>query len=73
MTIPNAQYVVDSQGQKVFVQVPVKDWEKLIHEFKRIKSLLSFQKKLRTAFKEVGQIQRGEKEGQTLSAFLDEL
>lgn len=73
MTIPKANYVVDSQGQKVFVQLSVQEWENFIHEFRRIESLLSFKKKLKNAFREVREIQRGERVGQTLDAFLDEL
>lgn len=73
MTIPKANYVVDPQGQKVFVQLSFQDWENLIHEFKRMESLLLMKSKLREAFKEVKQIQRGEKQGTPLSDFLNEL
>jgi hypothetical protein len=70
MTIPKANYVVDSQGQKVFVQLSVQEWENFIQEFRRMESLLSLKKKLKNAFREVREIQRGERVGQTLDAFL---
>lgn len=73
MTIPKANYVVDQQGQKVFVQLSFQDWENLINEFKRMENLLLMKSKLREAFKEVKQIQRGEKQGTPLSDFLNEL
>jgi hypothetical protein len=73
MTIPNAKYVIDNQGQKINLQLPVKEWEKFIQEFKRIETLLSLKKKLRNAFMEVGQIQRGEREGQLLTLTLNGL
>lgn len=41
--------------------------------FMRIESLLSFKKKLKNAFREVRQIQRGEVKGVELKDFLNEL
>jgi tmRNA-binding protein len=73
MTVPNANYVVDNQGQKVFVQLSVQDWEKFVHEYRRMQNLLSFKKKLKSAFREVRQIQRGEMTGVPLNEFLNEL
>lgn len=71
MTIPNAQDVIDSQGQKVYVRLPVEESKKFILESKRIETLPSWKKKLRNVFMVVGQIQVGEKEGQTLSSSFD--
>ncbi len=70
LTVPKTNYVLDSQGQKVFVQLSVQEWEHFIHEFRRMESLLSFKKKLKNAFREVREIQRGERVGQTLGAGL---
>ena len=70
MKTPKANDVVDSHGQKVFVQLSVQEWENFIHAFRRIESLLSFKKKLKNASREVREIQRGERVGQTLDAFL---
>jgi hypothetical protein len=67
MILPEANYVVDTQGQKVFVQVSIQDWENLIHEIKRMEDLLAFKAKLKEAFREVRQIKRGEMQGVSLS------
>ena len=67
MILPEANYVVDTQGQKVFVQVSIQDWENLIHEIKRMEDLLAFKVKLKEAFREVRQIKRGEIQGISLS------
>lgn len=73
MTLPEANYVVDTQGQKVFVQVSIQDWENLIHEIERLENLLAFKAKLKEAFREVRQIKIGEIQGVSLSELIDEL
>ena len=73
MTIPETRYVVDSHGQKIFVQLAVSDWENLMNELNRLETLLNFKTKLKSAFREVRQIKRGEKIGKPLSELLDEL
>ncbi len=30
MTIPQTTYVIDNQGQKVFVQLTIQDWENFL-------------------------------------------
>ena len=73
MTIPQANYVVDKEGQKIFVQLSWQDWENFVNEFKRVESLLFLKSKLKNAFREIRQIQKGEKQGTTLNDFLNEL
>jgi hypothetical protein len=73
MTIPNANYVIDSRGKKVFVQLSVQDWERFVTEFKRIECLVSFKDSLKNAFREVREIQKGKKKGIPLNDFLDGL
>ncbi len=73
MTIPPTHYVVDKQGQKMFVQLTVQDWENFVGEFKRMESMLFLKNKLKNAFTEVRQIQKGLKTGTTLNDFLNEL
>ena len=73
MTIPKTSYVVDSQGQKIFVQLTIQDWEKFLSEFRRIESMLSLKDKFKAAFREVQEIQKGNMIGTTLNDFLDEL
>jgi hypothetical protein len=73
MMIPQTHYVIDSQGQKVFVQVAVKDWENLMKDIQQLETLLKFKLKLKNAFREVRQIKQGKKIGTPLSALIDEL
>jgi len=73
MVLPQTNYVVDAQGQKVFVQLAVQDWENLVNELARLENLLAFKAKLKDAFREVRQIKRGEIQGISLSALIDEL
>ena len=73
MLVPHTNYVIDSQGQKKFVQVAVEDWESLIAQIQRLENLLKFKEKLKRAFREVRQIQRGEKMGTPLSQLIDEM
>ncbi len=73
MTVPKTHYVVDNQGEKIFVQLNLQDWENFVGEFQRIENLLSFKNKLKNAFREVRQIQKGEKKATTLNDFLNEL
>lgn len=73
MTIPKANYVVDHQGQKMFVQLSLQDWENFVAEFKRMKNLLVMKNKLKDAFREVRQIQKGEKQGTSSNDFLNSI
>lgn len=73
MTIPQANYVVDTQDEKLFVQLSLKDWDNFIKEFKRVENMLILKTKLKSAFNEIRQIQKSEKQGITLSEFLNEL
>jgi len=72
MTIPQANYVVDTEGEKIFVQLNLKDWENFVMEFKRVESLLNIKTKLKSAFREIRQIQKGDRQGTTLTEFLKE-
>lgn len=73
MSIPEANFVVDRQGQKIFVQISVQEWEAFVKEFERMKAILSLKTKLKNAFREVRQIQQGVKKGTNLNDFLHEL
>lgn len=73
MTIPQANYVTNQQGQRIFVQISVQEWENFVNEYKRIENLLLMKHKLKNAFREIRQIQKGEKKGTTLTDFLNEL
>lgn len=70
---PHVNYVVNDQGKAIFVQLPVQEWEGFLEEYNRLKTLLLFKERLTTAFKEIREIQKGEKQGTTLEEFLNEL
>jgi len=70
---PKVNYIVDGKGEKLFVQVAVKDWDKIVAENQRLKSLVDFRNNLQNAFCESEQIRRGEKPAVSLNEFLDEL
>jgi hypothetical protein len=73
MTIPKANYVIDNQGQTIFVQLEIQEWENFVSEYKRMESMLFIKNKLKNAFREIRQIQKGEKKGTPLNEFLNEL
>ncbi len=73
VAVPQVNYVTDSQGNPVFVQLPIQDWTSFIEEYQRLVTLLQFKARLKNAFLEVRQIQRGEKSATSLSEFLHEL
>ncbi len=73
MMIPQTHSVMDSHGQKVFVQVAVQDWENLLKDIQQLETLLKFKLKLKNAFREVRQIKQGKKMGTPLSSLMDEL
>ncbi|NJK84374.1 MAG: hypothetical protein HC912_11900 [Saprospiraceae bacterium] len=66
---PQVNYVVNEKGTPIFVQMTVKEWEDFLADYKRLKSLDIFKERLKTSFKEIRQIQKGEKQGTTLSNF----
>lgn len=71
--LPHVNYVVNDQGKAIFVQLPVQEWEGFLDEYNRLKALLMFKERFVTAFKEIREIQRGEKQGTTLEEFLNEI
>jgi hypothetical protein len=70
---PQVNYVVDNKGKPIFVQLSVQEWEVFVAEYNRLKNLAIFKKRLKTVFKEIRQIQKGEKKGTSLTDFLNEI
>lgn len=70
---PQVNYIVNDKGKPIFVQLSVEEWETFLEDYKRLKNLAIFKERLKTAFKEIRQIQRGEKKGTTLTDFLNEV
>ena len=73
MNIPEANFVVDSNGEKIFVQINVDEWNAFVQEYKRLQEMLAMKAKLNGAFKQMKRIQNGQNTGTTLTEFLDEL
>jgi hypothetical protein len=72
-SIPHVNYVTDSNGKPMFVQVPIKEWSDFIEEHQRLLVLLQFKERLKGAFREIRQIQNGEKKATSFKDFLNEL
>jgi PHD/YefM family antitoxin component YafN of YafNO toxin-antitoxin module len=70
--LPPVNYVVNDKGKPVFVQLSVQDWDSFVEEYNRLNNLAIFKERLSTAFTEIRQIQKGEKEGTSLIEFLNE-
>ena len=71
--LPPVNYVVNDQVKVVFVQLSVQDWDSFVEDYNRLKNLTIFKERLKTAFREIRQIQKGEKKGTSLTEFLNEL
>jgi hypothetical protein len=50
-----------------------KNGESFLADYNRLKTLLLFKERFKTALKEIRQIQRGEKQGTSLNDFLNKL
>ena len=70
---PKVNYIVNGNGEKLFVQIAVKDWDKIVAENQRLKSLVDFRNNLQDAFRESEHIRCGEKPAVTLGEFINEL
>ena len=66
-------YIVNGSGERLFVQIPVKDWDKLMSERKRLLSESKFKKTLKKAIDESEQIRLGKVMAVSFNEFLDEL
>lgn len=71
-TIPQVNYVTDNSGKPLFVQLSIQDWTSFIEEYQRLVTLLQFKSQLKSAFREIRQIQKGEKQATTFSEFLNQ-
>jgi hypothetical protein len=70
------QYIIDENGQKNGVQLPMKDWkqiEKDLEELSRLRNKKRFMAELAEAVKEIKQIKEGKKQARTVEDFLNEL
>ena len=69
----NIFYLVDKEGKKIAVQIPIEEWTKVVEEFKKIQKTNEVLQGLKEAFLEVKQAEKEGRQLQTLEDFLNEL
>ncbi len=69
----NLQYINDKRGRPKAVQVPIKEWEKLIHDYKHVKQISKMRNNLTEAIEEIEELKKGKRKPVLLKDFLNEL
>ncbi|MFK7904079.1 MAG: hypothetical protein AB8B69_03095 [Chitinophagales bacterium] len=69
----DVQYLTDATGKQTAVQIPIEAWEEISEHLPTLLEYMTLRKSLMAGFKEVRQIQKGEKPMKTLDEFLKEL
>jgi hypothetical protein len=69
----NLQYVTSKNGRPKAVQVPIKEWERLIKDYKHAKQISKMKNDLTEAISEIEEIKKGKKKTVLLKDFLNEL
>ena len=69
----SVQYLNDQEGATQAVQIPIKEWKKLIKKLNAYEEALKVKSDLSEALSQVKQMQEGKIKKQSLSSFLDEL
>ena len=69
----SVQYLNDQEGATQAVQIPIKEWKKLIKKLNAYEEALKVKADLSEALSQVKQMQEGKIKKQSLSSFLDEL
>jgi hypothetical protein len=66
------QYVSDSNGKPLAVQMPVTEWKKVLAKLKKYEQLLQIRTDLKEAFQQVEILRKTKSKKQTLTDFLNE-
>lgn len=72
----NLHYIVDKEGNKNAVQLPISEWEEIqneLGELARLRNKKNFLIELTEAVEEVKQIKLGKKQARNAEDFLNEL
>lgn len=72
----NENFIIDKNGRKIAVQVPMKDWENIkknLEELDRLKNKKVFMVELAEAVEEMKLIMKGKKQARNAQDFIDEL
>lgn len=64
------KYIVDESGQKTTVLVPIKEWETLNDNYRKLQSKLEVFTSIRKGLQEVKQARKSGKKMQSLKEFL---
>lgn len=67
------QYVNDINGKTQAVQLPLTEWEKVLHKLQKYEQALKLRSDLKEAFEQVAVLKNQKGHKQTLSDFLNEL
>jgi hypothetical protein len=68
----NINYLTDNSGNKVAVQIPLNEWSELIEDYNRLRQYYDLKEILTESFREIQEIEKGEKSAPSLSEFLNE-
>ena len=69
----NVSYLVDKEGKRIAVQIPIDEWKKVVEEFKKTQKTNETLQGLKEAFLEVRTAQKEGRQLKTLEDFLNEL
>ena len=69
----NLQYVTGKNGRAKAVQVPIKEWERLIKDYKHAKQISKLKNDLTESIREIEEIKKGKRKPVLLKDFLNEL
>jgi hypothetical protein len=67
------QYVHDSTGKIKFIQIPLKDWEKILAKLKKYEQTFKLRSELVEAFDQVKEHKKSNSKKQQLNDFLNDL
>ena len=71
--MPNTfHYLVDENGDKTSVVIPLKTWERINNEYASLQNKLKVLTNIKDGLKEVKEVQKSGKKLQTLKSFLSE-
>ena len=68
----NLNYITDTSGNQIAVQIPINDWLVFQQEYQEIKRKLEILQGIRDALMEVHQARKEKRKLQSLSDFLNE-
>jgi hypothetical protein len=66
------QYLNDGDGNTQAIQMPITDWQKLVHKLKKYEQALKIKSDLQEAFIQVEELQKTKSKKQTLKDFINE-